>query len=929
MKPAIAERLQIRSGYSHPYPFGDPRNPIVFVHRIERVAGQTLNVLGRICDAGSDHTGRSNFLAHLAALEDTEARRKTAGPADVARRFAFRASWNEQPREVDPPPVIGGDRGPAACGAWRAAGLDPGLAGDLAEAASNGKEMRLIVRQGDDVLALFADAIALLPAAKRWQVTFNTCEIESFDAVWRAVREDLSLAQLWRASPGVIDLTNPATKGSDSGYARFARGDASALPWQTPVSEAATLPTAAAASSPQAATAEESSPRSVTTSQPPEAIFTTEKPPSPVDPAPPPPDGLSARLSPKKRNYLKGLERPSIDRDASEDATRSRSNILWFVGLAAVVMLLLTLVGGFAAVQMSPEILTPLTDFFRHSDEFGGKQVALSGQGEANYESTSLGEKEQTERKRLKEEEARKKQHDEQVAREAKEAAQKTKREDDLRRAEAQKQNEAAMRAQEDAARKQRDATQVTAFASLEKLDGIPEQDLPVAKMGDGALVQSTICSLDADNLVDLSLDLAAPAVPRDPPDNGESFRVNIQPVADKNLTWEVSAQGQGIDKPLPISLATIVAKDGRLLLQPANQKILGNQRFSHLRRSVLLVRARNPEKPNEGSGIVKAIQLVRPVLIPSLEVSLLDPSTPIKLQPPPGFSPAEPVPGEAQVDYEIAYGFGRDATRKKEVHRGKWRTGAPPSFVPLLDCPPAPPRPTNPPTVVGLRIAFANGLSEMRITPQIEGPAEQSFSLDEISRRAHASDADFQEELNRIQNNALKLIDHLRVPIDGLDANKLKLFVRTHERELEDYFQPQPFTAWRTECTQILIQAALIPRPGTQKGGYAQAQTAVTQAEFEQLITPFRFQWHQKLVAPLEDWAKHRAKQQQDNLSHRRQYFAPLMEPAYVVVRTITTQAVDRDKKEYSVTLLTGSEELKPQKTNSQPLAESKPSVN
>ena len=163
LKPAIAERLQLRSGYPHPYSHGDRRNPVVFVHRIERVGGETLHVLARICDAGSDHTGRSNFLAHLVAINDGEARRKGSGPADVIRRLAFKASWDEPPREDDPPAVIASDRGPGPCLAWEAAGLDPGLAGDLAEAAALGKDVRLIVRQSDDVLALYADALALVP----------------------------------------------------------------------------------------------------------------------------------------------------------------------------------------------------------------------------------------------------------------------------------------------------------------------------------------------------------------------------------------------------------------------------------------------------------------------------------------------------------------------------------------------------------------------------------------------------------------------------------------------------------------------------------------------------------------------------------------------------------------------------------------------
>ena len=57
MAPSLAERIRIRAGYSHPYTQGDARNPIVFVHRTERVGGENLHFLIRLADAGSDHTG--------------------------------------------------------------------------------------------------------------------------------------------------------------------------------------------------------------------------------------------------------------------------------------------------------------------------------------------------------------------------------------------------------------------------------------------------------------------------------------------------------------------------------------------------------------------------------------------------------------------------------------------------------------------------------------------------------------------------------------------------------------------------------------------------------------------------------------------------------------------------------------------------------
>ena len=36
MHPPLAERIRIRSGYSHPYPHGDQRNPVIFIHADRR-----------------------------------------------------------------------------------------------------------------------------------------------------------------------------------------------------------------------------------------------------------------------------------------------------------------------------------------------------------------------------------------------------------------------------------------------------------------------------------------------------------------------------------------------------------------------------------------------------------------------------------------------------------------------------------------------------------------------------------------------------------------------------------------------------------------------------------------------------------------------------------------------------------------------------
>ena len=240
MPPQVASRLKAAGGYSHPFPHGDRRNPVVYVHRIEEAAGKTWHVLGCIRDVGSDHTGRSNFLAHMLAADQADVRGKKGGPAAVmASPSLFRESWDGPPDPAaQPKTLVAKDEAPqsGSCPAWTAAGLDPGLAGDLAANAAAGKPVVLVTRSDHNhkiVLSLFCDALRLVQPEKRWSVTFNTCAIESFNGIWTAIRDDLPQARGLRDSRAavVIDLTK-TPRGSDDPYARFARGDAKALPWQ-------------------------------------------------------------------------------------------------------------------------------------------------------------------------------------------------------------------------------------------------------------------------------------------------------------------------------------------------------------------------------------------------------------------------------------------------------------------------------------------------------------------------------------------------------------------------------------------------------------------------------------------------------------------------------------------------------------------------
>ena len=239
--PRVFDRLKARSGYSHRYPHGDRRNPVVYLHRIEELAGSRWHVLGCIRDAGSDHTGRSNFLAHMLAIATDEARGKPGGPAAAAMaRGCFLDKWDRPPESTAPAKTLVVADRPAQPGdapAWIGAGLDPGFAGDLAAAAMANRKVVMVTRPDDNVLALFADAMRMVEPSKRWGVTFNTCAIEDFDGTWKAVRVDLADPKDLRdGNATLIDLTK-TTRGSADQYARFARGEVDELPWQKRIAE--------------------------------------------------------------------------------------------------------------------------------------------------------------------------------------------------------------------------------------------------------------------------------------------------------------------------------------------------------------------------------------------------------------------------------------------------------------------------------------------------------------------------------------------------------------------------------------------------------------------------------------------------------------------------------------------------------------------
>ncbi|MCR4412040.1 MAG: hypothetical protein NUV77_06390 [Thermoguttaceae bacterium] len=218
----LAERLELLSGYRHleaPRPDGSDANPVAWNHVRLVTGGRHFHVLSRIASAGLDYSGRSNKFAHHVVLEPHEL--PAAGPAWLVAQPGFMETcWDGQlnllARGRSVPP---GDVYPSPCRAWQEVAGDAGWAGRLAETIveSAGKGPRtvyLIVPRGLDVLALFGEAVALLPAKHRWEATFSTFYLPlpgDVDCRWRAVYEDTPEAQTARRQHGAwcLDLTRP------------------------------------------------------------------------------------------------------------------------------------------------------------------------------------------------------------------------------------------------------------------------------------------------------------------------------------------------------------------------------------------------------------------------------------------------------------------------------------------------------------------------------------------------------------------------------------------------------------------------------------------------------------------------------------------------------------------------------------------------
>jgi len=245
LRDDVATVLEKMAGYRH-LPAGSGANPVSYFHRLARTVAGPLNVVGRIVDSGVDFSNRSNKLAHMVVLEPTDLGMVAgSSPATLLTSVEGRlaTSWPGGPEERQQGFSLAGIPAavPAPCGTWQQVMGDAGWAGVIADRAIGNQPTLLIGPDSSPascsrMLALFREALAIVPPAKRWSVTFDTTSLSPEGVLWRGTYAGSPESQA--AQPGllVIDLTNPQpipanmAVGDLVQMARTGQGPASAVP---------------------------------------------------------------------------------------------------------------------------------------------------------------------------------------------------------------------------------------------------------------------------------------------------------------------------------------------------------------------------------------------------------------------------------------------------------------------------------------------------------------------------------------------------------------------------------------------------------------------------------------------------------------------------------------------------------------------------
>jgi hypothetical protein len=270
MSRQVMGKLEALSGYSFHFNISDPKanlNPVDYAHTQVRIGSETLSVLSRVAFCGADYSGRTNKIAHHFLLERGE--QLPGGPAWMMRQMAqktFVAAYSGEPKNLPKRdlraafPATPGPAGPATT--WQITTGDAGWAGMLVKAfRENPKVPAFVVfSPGQELLPLFEESLAVLPAEERWQVgfaTYYTALPTGCQYHWRGVMAGSAAAREMARFPNatVINLTASLGRAPDNPFTEAARTGAVLPPVLVPerprirVVERAPQPAATAAAS--------------------------------------------------------------------------------------------------------------------------------------------------------------------------------------------------------------------------------------------------------------------------------------------------------------------------------------------------------------------------------------------------------------------------------------------------------------------------------------------------------------------------------------------------------------------------------------------------------------------------------------------------------------------------------------------------------
>lgn len=506
-------------------------------------------------------------------------------------------------------------------------------------------------------------------------------------------------------------------------------------------------------------------------------------------------------------------------------------------------------------------------------------------------------------------------------------AADKVREEEDL---EAKRAEREAADAEQESDRQATLTTQrkAEAFAALKQLPEAVATDLPLPNGPSGQF--DKVIDLGVFNPDDLIEPSFALAVPNEEID-GTKVNPTIVPTTDANpLEWNIQFTRANDSKP--VHLATLAAEKGRLSIRSSRKNVVKNPAFYYLRRSVLLVRARDPSKPDEPARVQRAIQLVRPVMAGELaEVPLLPSDEkgsathkrtlpfPPAVVPPLGQDRAPGLPSrDLTIDYEIRFDYEPNGAENVTKYQ---RALESPPFQLLVNCPPAPNIPAELPTAIGVTIKISEADGEMLITPGAEGPGKDYFDLGELVPIVTKSDDEYEKWKKRVIFLVQSRVEKMAAcPVDAI--HKVSKDWENLKREygsdiatfLADRDPANAFAEWEQACSRILESAQRIAPAGTLSVGTSQAAVGVvprlkSPQQYEAEMQQPRAEWQSTFSDTLTRWADDYARRKESEADSVRNAFSPLKSSVKVAVRNISCIAYDADGVAYTVVLATQSD--------------------